>query len=277
MTVVMSSCAAALVATTSAFVFEEPGVRYAAEALSLLAMAGCAVLAGAQVPGRVRGALVAFCLLLAAGAAVRFAAHQVSYPSIGPLESRVCPGEQAANYWGRQLRYQQAAEILRFAAFVVGLYCVRTVPRSLRRRSPLERSVTLLVLVLVVLAGLSPLAEDPASSPAVLGVITVAALVWVSAGRIDDRPVAGALLVAGAGWMLPSTVFAVGELAATRDQASFPDLNGAINACVVFVSPESDWSTVLAFLEFGPMAMIFAAPAVFAGAILWLHRGAEAA
>ncbi|GAA2545776.1 hypothetical protein GCM10010435_13630 [Winogradskya consettensis] len=185
MTVVVSTCAAALVATTSAFVFDEPGVRYAAEALSL--------------------------------------------------------------------------------------------PRSLRRRSPLERSLTLLVLVLVVLAGLSPLAEDPASSPAALGVITAAALVWVSAGRVGDRPVASALLIAGAGWMLPSTVYAVSDLAATRDQATFPDLGGVINGCVVFVSPESGWSTVLAFLEFGPMAMIFAAPAVFAGAVLWLHRGAEAA
>jgi hypothetical protein len=218
------------------------GLRHGAEAVAMVAL-----LSG-------RGALRAFCLLMAAAAAVRLGADVMAVPPPAPLDPNGCPAETDAtgDYWRAQLRYGQVAETLRFLALTCAFQAARGLPQAPRGR---RLSVTVALLIPVVGFGLFPLV--PAATPGALTLVAAAALTMLAASRAG-----GGLLLTGAVLMLLPAVLAVNSLAELHHQLPRPSSGAVFVTCAyadASASPDLTvvpWAVLAALLLTGPALFV---------------------
>ncbi|GAB2586268.1 hypothetical protein Aab01nite_51790 [Paractinoplanes abujensis] len=250
---------AAVVSAVSAGFDTATGLQHGAEAVALLALAACVVLAGSAAPRL----LVVFCLLLAARATIDLIASRTAMPAPAPEDLNGCPVETEATtaYWRGQLRYSQFGEVLRAGALACAIPIVRMRPGGRRRYA-----VTALLLVLPILYALFPFfsASDAAgllavAVPGLVSVALAAALVVVTA----PRTAGGAGLIVGVALLALPAVFAVENLAGIYWQLPDPvDTAGVLcfSAVATPGAPPVQWSAAVTVVYL----LLLSAPAVLA-------------
>ncbi|MBU2663914.1 hypothetical protein KOI35_10475 [Actinoplanes bogorensis] len=276
---VVAACVAAFGAGTG-----DTALQQLAGMVTMVALAVCAALAGRSVPGKLRLALVAFSLLLAASAVVTLLADRLPVPDlpIDPIGGCPTATPEATGYWQDQLAYARRAEFLRFFALACAFQAVRMLPRPPHPRSRLRRLILALPLIPYAAIGLYPFlsASDVAAlrGPTAPGVLTLAAAVAIAAvapTRLGERPAHSLPLVAGVILTVLPAIAAVGTLASAYGQIPQPPGPGVPALCftAVTVSPP----VAVDFYLIGITALFLAGPALFAWSVLRTWRVSEPA
>ncbi|WP_221327827.1 hypothetical protein [Actinoplanes sp. L3-i22] len=241
--------------------------RHGAEAMTFLILAMFAAMPVHPAPRLRRGALVAFCLLLAVAVLIDLIAEWTPVPD---LWSAGGCGNRSAEVWDYrrgQLYYGWAAEAVRFLALVCATTAVRLLPRAAGVRLRLWHVVLGVVLVPLILTGLFPdypgvAAPAPliVTAPGMLTLVTAAVSVVLAMTRTSGRPVENVLLIAGAMLLVFAVVPAVDNLAGLDRQTQFlkpfQDLDMSCGSYNVTSPPPSMLAVATAVLLLTGPAMI---------------------
>ena len=253
----------------------DDGLQHLAGVATMMALAACIVLARHFVPGKLRLALVAFSLLLAASAVVTLLAGRIPAPALPVEGPDGCPVStpEAVRYWQDQLTYARRAEFLRFFALACAFQAVRMLPRSPHPRSRLRRLILALPLIPFAAIGLYPFlwSSDVADLrvPTAPGVLTLAAAVAIAAlapSRLDERPADSLPLVAGVVLTVLPAISAVGTLASQYWQIPQPPDPGVSRLCLhgVYESSTPAFDVYVA----GVTALFLIGPPLFVWSVL---------
>ncbi|MCO8274268.1 hypothetical protein M1L60_27075 [Actinoplanes sp. TRM 88003] len=132
--------AAAVGVAVVADIFEATAVQYGAAAAALAVLSS-------GLRGRHGSVLYVFGLLLTAAALVDLAAELTRYPTESGIGADGCLTAAHYDYWRGQLRYQQAAAVMRFCALIAAFHAAR---RLDRHRAPARAASALVVVVALI-------------------------------------------------------------------------------------------------------------------------------
>nr|WP_221375117.1 hypothetical protein [Actinoplanes polyasparticus] len=263
-----------------AVLLDEPEVRYAAGTAATAALVGWAAWGGRETPPAVRRLLIAFCLLLTAGAVVDLAGRLTPYPADGWLAEDGCLSTAHYDFWRGQLRAQQLAALLRCAALAAAAVAVRPARNDPQRPAALALALALaLACCLVALISFRPIsaaADEPGrvavAVPGALALLAAITLTALAASRPLGTRTASWILALSTLPMLYRETAASKELADLHWQLPRPALTDeritTDRACSLAVAeaPPVPFGELI-----GPAvltALVLAAPALFLWAIL---------